>query len=458
MVFLQLDAAEAPRGGKAVWLADRLRAATADGRLPVGTALPPSRQLAAELGLSRGAVVEAYGQLAEEGLTTARAGAGTVVARRHPAPVAPAEPAPPAPVVLDLSPSRPDLDAFPRAAWLRHQREALAAASASDLAYGDPRGHLALRTALAAWLARHRGLRVSPDAVVVTAGVAQALAVTAQVLVAADRRGIAVEDPGSPNAVDLLRHWGMRPRPVPVDEQGLRVDRVEDPAVLLTPAHQFPTGVVLSGERRRRLLDRLDRDDLLVVEDDYDADQRYDRTPVVALHRSAPERVVHTGSMSKSLAPGLRLGWMVVPHRWREDVVAARRYADLGSPVIDQLTLARLLGSGDYERHLRRQRRRLALRRDTLVEELSRTLPGCTVTGVRAGVHVVVTWPEGGLDEESVRQALEERGVRVSTLGAHRWADGPPGLVLGFAANPPDRLRAAVRLIAEELPAPARRR
>ncbi|MGD9987906.1 PLP-dependent aminotransferase family protein [Pseudonocardia sp.] len=444
--FLQLDPTGVARGGLAGWLADALRGAVADGSLGVGARLPASRTLAADLGVSRGVVVEAYRRLADEGLLTTGGARGTVVAtvpRRAPVDHA-TRPAPPA---LDLSPGLPDLSAFPRAAWLRAEREVLDMTSATDLAYPDPRGHPVLRHQLAGWLRRTRGVHAAADDVIVVGGVAQGLAMLARVLVRRGRPELAVEDPGSRGAREQLAFWGLRPVGVPVDGDGMDVAalrRTGATTALLTPAHQFPTGVVLAPARRRALL-AWAADGGLVVEDDYDAEFRYDRAPVPALQGLAPDRVAHAGSVSKTLAPGLRLGWLVAPADLREELVRERYMADLGGPALPQLVFARLLESGALERHLRRVRVRQRARRDAMLAALAEQLPAAQVHGVAAGLHLMVTF-EG--DDRALAAAAAAAGVLVQALSSHRMAPGPPGLVLGYAAQSPDRIRRAVALLA----------
>ena len=249
---------------------------------------------------------------------------------------------------------------------MRAERLVLEQASVADLGYGDPRGSQWLRSELAGWLARTRGLRAEPGDIIVVTGVAQALALLAQVLRTRAVTEIAVEDPGSRGARDDLAYWGLRPVPVPVDEHGLQVGelaRGDQRAVLLTPAHQFPTGVVLAPQRRRDLLDWAAAADALIVEDDYDAEYRYDRAPVPALHASAPGLVAYAGSTSKTLAPGMRLGWLIPPDRLHADLVEAKYASDLGSPALPQLVLARLIASGELEQHIRLVRKRQRSRR-----------------------------------------------------------------------------------------------
>jgi GntR family transcriptional regulator/MocR family aminotransferase len=354
---------------------------------------------------------------------------------------------------IDLSPGVPDLSGFPRAAWLRAERWVLERASVADLGYGDPRGSEWLRRELAGWLARARGLRADADDIIVVTGVAQALALLGQWLNANTDGGIAMEDPGSRGSRDELAYWGLRPVPIPVDDEGLRVADLAGsglPAVMLTPAHQFPTGAVLAPGRRRRLLDWAAETGALVIEDDYDAEYRYDRAPVPALQASAPDQVAYAGSTSKTLAPGLRLGWLVPPRRLHADLVAAKRASDLGSPALPQLVLAQLIASGELERHIRLVRKRQRSRRDALLGALREHLPEARVRGVAAGLHLLITFGErsGQLDDVELADRIHRAGVLVHPLSWHRQRPGAPGLVLGYAVHTPDQLREAARRIA----------
>ncbi|MGK5684383.1 PLP-dependent aminotransferase family protein [Actinoplanes sp. URMC 104] len=453
--FLQLRPGDAPAKGLTTWLTDGLRAAVAAGRLTTGTRLPPTRLLAAELDVSRGVVVDAYQRLIDEGLAAARTGAGTTIIARPQVRDTPSDrrrsldtlrlPLPPADGIdLDLSPGVPDLSAFPRTAWLRAERAVLDEITAADLGYGDPGGTPRLRAELAGWLARTRGVRAEPDDVIVVNGVAQALALLGQTL---RTRRIAVEDPGSRGARDQLAHWGVRPEPVPVDAEGLVVGALTQDAAVLTPAHQFPTGVVLGPARRRALLSWA-AEGRLIIEDDYDAEHRYDRAPVAALQGSAPDHVAYAGSVSKSLAPGMRLGWLIAPRRMQPELLAAKHDSDLGNPALPQLVLARLLATGDYERHLRTVRTRQRRRRDALLGALARHLPRARVMGVAAGLHLLIMMA-GDEPDIALAQRAAAAGVLVHPLSWHRMTPGPPGLILGYAANPPDRLAEAARRLGQ---------
>jgi len=455
--FLQLNRADAPPGELTSWLTRQLRDAIASGRLPVGSRLPASRVLADELGVSRGVVTEAYQRLREDGQLTGRGRAGTRVAA-VPLGTATMPSAPTTaglsrslaaggfeafrdePCRIDLSPGVPDLAAFPRHAWLRAERAVMDSVSPGSFRYGDPRGAPAFRTAVASWLARNRGIPASPDQVVIVAGVAQAQAILARVLPAFGITSIAVEDPGSLGSRQQLQRWGMQTPPVPVDDSGLRVDLLRDTGaecVMLTPAHQCPTGVVLDGSRPRELRSWA-RDGGLIIEDDYDAEHRYDRPPVPALRAALPERVCYTGSVSKLLAPALRTGWLLVPGEYQDAVVAAKRDADLGNAVLPQLTLAGLMASGELERHLRLLRRRHVRRRDAMIAAVGEHLAGARVHGAAAGLHLTVTFDglPPGTDAEMAAALLEE-GVKVQPLSWHSQRDQRAGLVLGYAASSP---------------------
>ncbi|MEU2288429.1 PLP-dependent aminotransferase family protein [Streptomyces sp. NPDC013178] len=471
--FLQLDADDAPPGGKADWLVRQLRRAMADGRLTVGSRLPPTRVLAAELRVSRGVVAEAYRRLTEDGHVEGRRRGGTVVVAVSPAaPPVPAAQGPAvtgapflgrpgadvfdalraAPARIDFTPGRPDLTAFPRSAWLRAERAVLSELSAEHLGYGDPHGAPELRRALTGWLARGRGIRVEPDEVLVVAGTAQALTLLHPVLRAEGVDAVAVEDPGSLGSRQHLENGGLATPPVPVDEEGVRVDALRATgarAVLLTPAHQFPTGVVTSGERRRELLGWA-ADGGLIIEDDYDAEHRYDRPPVPALRALLDDQVCYLGSVSKLLAPALRIGWVVPPRRHRDALVDAKRFTDLGNAVLPQLVLARLMESGGLERHLRMLRGRHRRRRDAMIHALAERLPGAVVHGAAAGLHLTVTYAPDVPDTELAAAALA-RGVKCQPLSWHRQLPGRPGLVLGYAATPAGVIPEGVAALGEAL-------
>jgi GntR family transcriptional regulator/MocR family aminotransferase len=447
--LVQLDR---DRPGLADQLIDALREAIADGRLAPGTRLPSSRALAADLKLSRGVVVEAYEQLVAEGRLLSRQGAGTVVAGLTSSRVErPAELPDQRSMVTVLRPGVPDLGMFPRAAWRRVYEKVLTGMADAALDYGDPSGVPRLRAELASYLGRVRGARVDPGAVIVTTGAAQGFAVLAAALRASGTTAIGFEEPGSYGVRGHLESHGLRLVPVPVDGDGLDVAALEcsgAPAVFVTPAHQFPTGVVLAPARRAALVEWARRTGGLIVEDDYDAEFRYDRDPVGCLQGLAPDVVAYIGSVSKALAPALRLGWLAVPGKWRDAVAERKAWADLGGPVLEQLAFAEMLAGGGYDRHLRRSRLEHRRRRDALVAALWRHLPGLRISGVAAGLHLVVELPEG-VDDEALAERARGAGLGPLPLSRMRLTgDGPPGLVLGYAANSPGELASAVSLLA----------
>jgi GntR family transcriptional regulator/MocR family aminotransferase len=438
-----------------------LRQAIREGRLPAGTGVPSTRTLAGDLGVSRGVVVEAYEQLIAEGyLVTTPASetrvTGSVrgVVPEHVCPE-------PRVFELDFRPGHPDLRSFPWEAWRRSSRSALRLA-AGQLGYGDPRGTLELRTALADYLSRARGVAGAWSRLIVCTGCAQGLSIAARAL---RTRGvvtrIALEDPGHPDIRRIVGEAGLVPVPVPVDEDGLQVDELERArvrAVLVSPAHQNPMGGVLTPSRRQQLLEWASRTRGFIVEDDYDAEYRYDRTAVGALQGLAPERVLYVGSASKILAPGLRLGWLLLQGPLLETAVEVKRYLDNGSPVIEQLTYAQFVRSGELDRHLRRMRRRYRSRRDTLLKALSRYCPGWTVHGAAAGLHLVAE-PPADVDVRLVVERAEERSVRVYPLADYAFHRLPrPGLVFGYGWLSESEIEDAVRRIGEGLRPPTIRR
>jgi GntR family transcriptional regulator / MocR family aminotransferase len=435
-------------------LEDQLRDAVRAGRLGPGAALPSSRALARELGVSRGVVVEAYAQLAAEGYLVARQGAPTRVSEAaSPGPGATPAAAGERPPRYDFRTGRPDVSMFPRGAWLASLRRALRDAPDARLDYGDPRGAPELRGALVRYLGRVRGVACEPERVVVTSGMAQGMAIFARALTAGGVRRMAMEDPASaPGRAQLVSN-GLEIVPVPVDGDGLqtsRLEEVEAGAVMITPAHQFPLGVVLAPERRAALLDWAAHTGAMVLEDDYDAEYRYDRQPVGAVQGLAPDLVAYAGSTSKTLAPGLRLGWLVVPDDLLDAVTAAKESDDLGTPVVEQLALADFLERGELDRHLRRTRSIYRARRDALVDALERLLPDCPPAGVAAGLHLVVHLP-AGTDEQAVLDAARSRGLGLSGISEHRVEPGPPALLLGYGRLPEPAIEAAVRLLADSL-------
>ena len=423
-----------------------------------GARLPPSRELAAQLGVSRRLVTDAYAQLIAEGYLIGRGGSGTRVADGRairPSPLTEPAPGRLPPVRYDLHPGQPNLALFPRRDWLAAQREAMATLPDSQLGYEDPAGVWELRGAVADHLGRVRGALATPRRTLIVTGFGQGLRICADALRAAGVTRVAVEDPGFPVAVWLLRQAGIEPVPLPVDGQGLQLEALaaaDVGAVLVCPAHSQPTGVVLAPERRAALLAWAQESDALVLEDDYDAEFRYDREPVGALQGLAPERVVLLGTVSKTLAPALRLGWLCVPDAWLERLVIAKTAADLGTPALEQHALAALLRSGAYERHLRRARSVYRRTREALLRALATELPEARVTGAAAGLHAVLRLPDG-TDEAAVERAAAERSIRVVGLRhsyiGERSEPPRPALVLGYASLSPGEARIVARLLAE---------
>jgi GntR family transcriptional regulator / MocR family aminotransferase len=416
----------------------QVREAIRSGRLQVSERLPSSRELARELGLSRGLVQDCYAQLYAEGYLVTRGGSATrVAAGAQVSPVSPAvSPARPR-LLADFRSGVPDLASFPRSDWAWAQREACRDAANADFDYGDPRGSLWLRTVLAGYLRRVRAAEADPERILVCTGFAQGLNLILRVLAQSGIKHVAVEDPGYTETVAAAAlAAGMRATPVPVDESGIDVQVLAATgarAVVLTPAHQWPTGVVLAPDRRLALVAWAASRDAVIIEDDYDAEFRYDREPVGALQGLAPDRVAALGTVSKSLVPTLRLGWILCPPSLADGIATAKARHDRGSAGLDQLALATLIESGRYDRHLRRMRGVYARRRTVLTETLAQHGPQVSLTGLAAGFHAVAHLP-ARVSEQEVISAARARSVGLYGMAAYRSAPAgaPPQLVLGF--------------------------
>ncbi|WP_439674218.1 PLP-dependent aminotransferase family protein [Embleya sp. MST-111070] len=448
-------------GGRRAGLIRAIREAIRSGRLGPDTPLPPYRSLAADLGIARNTVADAYAELVAEGWLTARQGSGTRVARRAeplaaPRPRARVRPVAgnPAGPTYNLRQGQPDAASFPRAAWVASARRALNAAPSEAFGPGDPQGRPELRAALADYLARVRGVRTHPDRIVVCSGFAHAL----RLLFGGVLRGpAAVEAYGLAFHRSILAAASVRTLPLAIDEHG--ADTAGSAALararvaVLTPAHQFPTGGPLPPERRVAALDWARAGGGIVVEDDYDGEFRYDRRPVGAVQGMDPDRVIYVGSVSKSLSPAIRLGWMVLPGHLVEDVLAVKGQREAWAGVTDQLTLADFIEGGHYDRHIRRMRQRYRARRDHLVAALAEHAPHVSATGIAAGLHAVLQLPPG--TEPDTIAAAEREGLALDALSTFRHPDtdspARDGLVVGYATPPDHAYPAAVTALCRAL-------
>ena len=443
------------RGRQRRSLRESLRAAIQDGRIVPGSRLPSSRALADSLGLSRGVVTDTYDQLALEGYLEIAPRAAPVIAQVRPRDACPPDP-PARTWRFDFTATAPDIGLFPRSAWRRALEVALHDAPDDAFDYGDHRGRIELREALAAYLGRVRGVRVQPERIVVTQGFSQGLDLICRALAARGATTVAVENPSLEHLWATVEAAGLRLVGVPMDEHGPRLDvldRLGPDALVVSPAHQYPSGQVLSPDRRTSLVAWARDRGALLIEDDYDAEFRYDRMPIGALQGLDPERVIHAGTASKTLAPGLRLGWLSVPADLMQAIVAVKHLTDSGSPAIDQLALAHLLERGEYERHVTRARAAYRVRRDRLVAALAAHLPGAPPRGIAAGVHVLLPLP-AHVDDRRVSTAAEEAGIRVFPLSptylpdAARGTTPDRGLLLGYSRLTPTRIDEAVAALA----------
>jgi GntR family transcriptional regulator / MocR family aminotransferase len=453
-LLLRLDRGLAePLGSQ---LQRELREAIRSGRLAAGERLPSSRAMAAELGVSRGLVLECYSQLQAEGFLIAQTGSATRVAAGAltPVPLPPTR-APQSRLAIDFLPGVPDLTSFPRRDWAWALREACRSATPTELGYGDPRGTEALREVLAGYLRRVRGAVADPRQIVICMGFAQGINLVLRSLAQDGVRRVAIEDPGDNDYHVISARLGIEAVPVPIDERGIDVTALaatEVRAVILTPTHQFPTGTALAPERRHDLITWAQERDATIIEDDYDAEFRYDRDPVGSLQGLAPGRVALIGTVSKSLAPALRLGWIVCPGAVLGSLTEDKRLSDRGSPTLEQLALAALIESGRYDRHLRRMRAEYAARRDTLVDALAERAPEVGLRGLAAGFHAVAQLADGA-DEAAIVSEARSRSVGLYGMSSYRPSglSGPPQLVLGFGNLGGAAIKRGIALISDLL-------
>ncbi len=434
---------ELQRGRMRKNLRETLRSAIQEGRLVAGTTLPSSRTLATDLGLSRGVVADVYDQLAAEGYLAMEPRHAATVAGVASAARAKPEPATPT--------TTPNVELFPFRQWIRSIERSFRSASRDALDYGDHRGRIELRVAVRNYLARVRGVRTDPERIVITQGFTQALDLLCRVLAARGATTLAFETPSLPDEWATVRASGLRLHACRVDGDGLIAEELnhsDAAAVVVTPAHQFPTGVVMTSARRTALVRWAAREGRLIVEDDYDAEFRYDRAAVGALQGLDPGRVVHVGTASKTLAPGVRLGWVSLPSDLVDEVRACKGAADSGSPAIDQLALADLISTGEYDRQVGRARHLYRRRRDQLVDALSARLPRLRVEGAAAGLHVLLRLPDSVDDGAFVRMAASH-GIAVRALSPMLLAGGRDrGLLLGYGRLPLERINEAVESLA----------
>jgi GntR family transcriptional regulator/MocR family aminotransferase len=449
-VFLDIDLR---RGYLRRNLRSALRDAIQDGRLTAGTRLPSSRRLAADLEVSRGVVADTYDQLAAEGyLTVAERQAPIVAAVAAPAPTVVATERPTWP--LDFLATTPDVELFPRRRWMRALERAMRTAPNAAFDYGDHRGRHELRVALREYLGRVRGVRIDPERIVITQGFTQALDLLCRVLRERGATTITFETPSQPNPWATVAAAGLRLEAAPVDHHGLVTEALvgaSGDAVIVGPAHQFPTGSVMAPKRRAELVAWAGRRDRLIIEDDYDAEFRYDRQGIGAIQGLDPNRVVHLGTVSKTLAPGIRLGWMSLPADLVDEVRTAKSVVDSGSPALEQLAMADFIASGDYDRHVARARQVYRRRRDVMVDSVGRRLPSLRLDGAAAGLHLLLRLPDG-IDDLAIARDAAERGVRVEPLSPMSLVGGPErGLVLGYSRLAAERIDGAIAMLAEVL-------
>jgi len=448
-----------------------LRAAIQERRLVAGTQLPASRVLAAELGISRSVVVEAFAALTADGYLEARQGAGTRVRLDAQQPRGraradgrfdrasfferPRQASPLGAPLIRMIGGLPDPALFNRSRWLRHYRAALTEIPDPELTYPSTLGAEPLRDALAAYLGRVRGVCAAPDRMLISTGYTQGVTLIARALHRAGVRRVAIEDPCFGLHRRAIALTGVEPVPVPVDDGGLdpaALAGLDVGAVMVAPAHSYPTGGTLDAQRRSDLIEWAVSTESLIVEDDYDAEFRYDRQPIGALQGLAPDRVIYIGGASKTVTPALRLGWAAVPAHFVKALEREKRYDDMGSPLLEQLAFARFIESGDFARHLRHVRPIYRRRRDATTAALEEFIPAARWQGAAAGLHLWVELPPG-VDERELAIASYDRGLLVEDAAWH-WArpmDAPPSIVVGYGSLTEATIRLGISHLAQAM-------
>jgi GntR family transcriptional regulator/MocR family aminotransferase len=453
-LHLALDRSAGLRAG----LERALRDAVRSGTLTAGTRLPGSRVLALDLGVARNTVAEVYTQLVHEGYLSSDRGGGTRVApgagrvRAQPAVESALPDRRAEPRAHDLRPGRPDVSCLPTRIWLGAIRQVLNTTPREALGYGDPRGPVGAREVIASYLSRVRGVQADPEQIVLCAGYRQAVTLVCGALAARGARSVAVERPGLPVLSEQAERAGLAPIPLAVDGQGAvaaDLAGIDPDAAVLTPAHQFPTGVPLAPVRRSEVLAWAHRAGGLVVEDDYDGEFRYDRQAVGSLQGLAPDVVAYAGSASKTLAPGLRLAWLVVPDHLRAAVIREKELTDRHGDNLSALALAVMIESGAYDRHVRAMRLRYKRRRDELTAALEKLPRPLSPRGIAAGLQVVVPLPG---DEAGVVRRLAAAGVITGSMSAYAGGvDHEPALVVGYGAPAQHEWPTALRALTDAL-------
>ena len=439
-------------------LAAAIRTAIRDGRLPLGAALPPSRTLATDLGVSRWTVTEAYGQLTTEGYLAGRTGSATRVCWSptpgdDPVPHRPRqhEAAPRPPARFDMTQCRPDFRAFPRHKLVDALRAAAETTPFDHLGYSEPGGEQRLRAVLADHLNRRRGAAAEPGTMSIFSGAGQGMSQLSRALLAAGHTPIGMENPGSDRLWQTARTAGLKLVPLSVDDDGLVVGALDSHrdlrAVCVGPAHQAATGSVLPPHRRAALLDWARRAGGLIVEDDYDSEFSYDGPALPAMQGTDRNRVALLGSMSRTLTPAVNIGWVVAPRRWVQAIRTDPK-VPLIPPALTQLALAHFIESGAYDRHLRRSRQRFRARRAALLAALERTLPECRVRGAEAGLHLLPELPAGS-DPAAIIAEAKRRDMLLCDIDELRFRPEPGESRLGYGNLNDAVVDEAVAVLAE---------
>lgn len=440
-----------------------LREQMLHGLLPPGEALPSTREMAQDLAISRNTACEAYEMLAAEGYVVCRQGSPTRVAdglilrSLEPIRHASVQKSHTKQVYLaDFRTGSPDLRCFPHRRWLQLIQQAGERLAPEYWGYTGPEGLPALRAQIAAWLLRSKGLVVQAEDIFITAGATHALHILAELLANKKRQELIVEDPCHIGMLRVLQKNRFRVRPVPVDEQGMEINKLTGPgacAVYVTPSHQFPLGGVLPAARRTALVNFAHEHDLFLIEDDYDSEFRYNGAPIVPLYALDPQRVIYVGTFSKTMFPALRVGYVILPRPLQARWLHLRLYTDVQNPPFEQVALAEFLQTRKLDRHIQTMRRLYGQRRHTLLQTLSEILgESWRPWGDSAGLHVALEFPGRKFDKRFAQNCLT-RGIRITPVDYHSIMKGRhwDKLLLGYGHLEPEEIKRGVLELATVL-------
>lgn len=430
MIYINIDRHQGDSLTKQIYCS--LKEGILSGTLQQGEKLPSSRELAKDLNVARNVVIESYDQLIAEGYAYSRSGSGTYVCEAvrlekpadTPAVKKREYPKKQIPNMISFRTGIPDLNSIPIKTWAQAYREVITTVKPPQLDYQNSFGEYELRYQLSHYLNRVRGVCTTPENILITNGAAQAFSLLCRLV--SDGGYALVENPLSYGILHTLESNKIKIRPIGIDEYGMLTSElppVPPRLIFTTPSHQFPTGVTLPARRRIELVQYARKHSTYIVEDDYDSEFRFDGSPIPSMQQLDPRWVIYVGTFSKTFMPALRMGYMILPDCLCRNMEEAKFVADLHSPILDQLTMARLIESGQFDRHIRKMRKLYCARRNFLIKCLKESFGNTVnISGAEAGMHLIARFENIRFDKK-LMQEIEDRGIQISAVNKH-WLPG----------------------------------